>query len=89
MFAKRLSLRPIADATGDCQTKSFTIFTSSLIDLIDWCKTEGVTQIEMESTGIYWKSLFNNFAIDFKVILVNVRHSNNVPKHKKDKKDCI
>lgn len=37
----------------DYQTKSFTAFTSSLIDLRDWCKAEGVTHIAMESTGIY------------------------------------
>lgn len=89
MFTKRLSLRPFAEATVDYQTKSFTAFTRSLIDFRDCCKTEGVTQIEMESTGIYWKSLFIILDVDFKVILVNARHINNVPKHKTDKKDSI
>ena len=41
----------------------------------------------MESTGVYWKSVFNILEDDFEVILVNARHVKNVPGHKTDKKD--
>jgi transposase len=41
----------------------------------------------MESTGVYWKPVFNVLEEDFHIILVNARHVKNVPGHKTDKKD--
>lgn len=69
------------------QTREFETYTSSLTELRDWCKAEGVTHIAMESTGIYWKPVFNIIEEGFEVILVNARHVKNVPGHKTDKKD--
>lgn len=69
------------------ETREFETYTSSLTELRDWCKAEGVTHIAMESTGIYWKPVFNIIEEDFDVILVNARHVKNVPGHKTDKKD--
>jgi transposase len=68
-------------------TKSFSSFTSSLIKLKKWLKKQGVTHIAMESTGVYWKPVFNVLGDDFKILLVNARHVKNVPGHKTDKKD--
>ena len=86
---KDVIVATVRKSNKDYQTKSFTAFTSSLTDLRDWCKTEGVTHIAMESTGIYWKPLFNILEEDFEIILVNARHIKNVPGHKTDKKDSI
>ncbi len=41
----------------------------------------------MESTGVYWKPVFNILEEDFEIILVNARRVKNVPSHKTDKKD--
>ena len=41
----------------------------------------------MESTGVYWKPIFNVLGDDFEILLVNARHVKNVPGHKTDKKD--
>ena len=41
----------------------------------------------MESTGVYWKPVFNILEDDFEVILVNARHIKNVPGRKTDKAD--
>ncbi len=71
----------------DFETREFDTFTSSLTELREWCKAEGVTHIAMESTGIYWKPLFNVLEEDFEIILVNARHVKNVPGHKTDNKD--
>jgi transposase len=73
----------------DYETREFDAFTSSLTRLREWCKTEGVTHIAMESTGIYWKPVFNIMEEDFEIILVNARHVKNVPGHKTDKKDSL
>ena len=78
----------IRSSSKDYETKEFSSFTSSLTDLRDWCKQQGVTHIAMESTGIYWKPVFNVLEDDtFEIILVNARHVKNIPGHKTDKKD--
>jgi len=41
----------------------------------------------MESTGIYWKPIYNVLGDDFEILLVNARHVKNVPGHKTDKRD--
>lgn len=69
------------------ETKSFKTFTSSLKKLREWLKKYGITHLAMESTGVYWKPVFNVLGDDFTIILVNARHVRNVPGHKTDKKD--
>ena len=71
------------------ETKSFDGYTSSLTALREWCKSQGVTHVAMESTGIYWKPVFNILEQDMEIILVNARHVKNVPGHKTDKKDSV
>ncbi|MGC9344919.1 MAG: IS110 family transposase [Bacteroidales bacterium] len=68
-------------------TKSYSTFTSSLIKLKEWLKKHEITHIAMESTGVYWKPVFNVLGDDFVILLVNARHVKNVPGHKTDKKD--
>lgn len=69
------------------QTKSFKTFTSSLIRLKKWLLKNEVTHVAMESTGVYWKPVFNVLGDCFQILLVNARHVKNVPGHKTDKKD--
>jgi len=69
------------------ETKTFSGFTSSIEELRDWLKTNKITHVAMESTGVYWKPIFNILETDFEIILVNARHIKNVPGHKTDKKD--
>lgn len=71
----------------DFETRTFDTFTVSLTELRDWLKVEGVSHVAMESTGIYWKPVFNILEEDFEIILVNARHVRNIPGHKTDKKD--
>ena len=69
------------------ETREFGAFTEDIEQLCDWLKASGVTHIAMESTGVYWKPVFNILESDFEIILVNARHIKNVPGHKTDKKD--
>jgi transposase len=62
--------------------------THELLRLSDWLKEAGCTHMAMESTGVYWKPVFNILETDFEVILVNARHIKNVPGRKTDIKDC-
>lgn len=69
------------------ETKTFGSFTENIEDLRDWLNTNKITHVAMESTGVYWKPVFNILEKDFEIILVNARHIKNVPGHKTDKKD--
>jgi transposase len=82
-----LIVASIRKNSNDVETREFESYTSSLKSLRDWCKIEGVSHVAMESTGVYWKPVFNILEEDFEVILVNARHVKNVPGHKTDKKD--
>lgn len=69
------------------QTRSFDTFTPCIEEMRDWLKPLGITHVAMESTGVYWKPVFNILEEDFEVVLVNARHIKNVPGRKTDKKD--
>lgn len=84
---QNLIVATIQKGNEQIETKEFTAFTSSLKSLRDWCKKECVTHVAMESTGVYWKPVFNVLEEDFEILLVNARHVKNVPGHKTDKKD--
>lgn len=69
------------------ETRTYESFTESIESLRDWLKENKITHVAMESTGIYWKPVYNILEEDFKIILVNANHIKNVPGHKTDKKD--
>lgn len=71
----------------DEQTQTFGTFTEDLEQLRDWLKSHRISHLAMESTGVYWKPVFNILERHFEVILVNARHIKYVPGHKTDKKD--
>lgn len=69
------------------QTKTFSTFTDDLYALAGWLQDHGITQIAMESTGVYWKPVYHILEEFFEIMLVNARHIKNVPGQKTDKKD--
>ena len=69
------------------ETKTYNSFTESIESMNDWLKDLKVTHVAMESTGVYWKPIFNILEEDFEILLVNARHIKNVPGKKTDKKD--
>ena len=86
---QNLMVATIRSSNEDYETQSFEGYTSSLTALRDWCQSKGVTHVAMESTGVYWKPVFNILEESFEIILVNARHVKNVPGHKTDKKDSV
>jgi len=69
------------------ETRSYDAYTSSIEELRDWLKSNNITHVAMESTGVYWKPVYNILEEDFEILLVNARHIKNVPGQKTDKKD--
>ncbi len=72
----------------ESEVRSFGTMTRDLLALADWLAAEGVTHVAMESTGVYWKPVYNLLEGAFTVLLVNARHVKNVPGRKTDVKDC-
>jgi transposase len=69
------------------ETRTFETMTCDLLALSDWLMGYGVTHVAMESTGEYWKPVFNILENNFEVLLVNAQHIKAVPGHKTDVKD--
>ena len=69
------------------EVKTYTTMTNDLLRLKEWLQENGITHVAMESTGVYWKPVFNILEDGFEVILVNARHVKNVPGRKTDVQD--
>jgi transposase len=66
----------------------FGTTTRELPRLGDRLAEHGVTAVAMESTGVYWKPVWNLLEDRFQQLLANARHMKNVPGRKTDVKDC-
>ena len=69
------------------EVRTFSTMTAGLLALSDWLSSHQVTHVAMESTGVYWRPVFNVLEGSFEVILVNAQHMKAVPGHKTDIKD--
>jgi transposase len=84
---KETVVASIAGEGIEPEIRTFKTFTGELEKLRDWLIENGITHIAMESTGVYWKPIYNILEFDFEILLVNARHIKNVPGKKTDKKD--
>jgi transposase len=73
---------------GQKSVRTFSTMTDDLLGLLDWLTAESCTHVAIESTGVYWKPVFNILEGEMAVILVNARHVKAVPGRKTDVKDC-
>jgi transposase len=73
---------------GKKQTRTFSTMTDDLLALSDWLVSERCTHVAIESTGVYWRPVFNILEGALEVILVNARHVKGLPGRKTDVKDC-
>jgi transposase len=71
------------------QTRTFTTMTPGLLRLADSLLEEGVTHVAMESTGVYWKPVYNLLeGLEMEVLVVNAQRIKAVPGRKTDVKDA-
>src|SRR6478672_3348198 len=70
------------------EVKTFGATTPDLLELLDWLLGQQVPLVAMESTGVYWKPIFNLLEGPVEVLLVNPEHIKKVPGRKTDVKDC-
>ena len=70
------------------EVKTFGTTTPDLLELLDWLRGHQIPVLAMESTGVYWKPLFNLLEGHMEVLLINPEHIKKVPGRKTDVKDC-
>ncbi len=70
------------------EIRSFTTMTKDILALADWLASAGCTHVAMESTGGYWRPIWNLFEGQFELLLVNAQHIKAVPGRKTDIKDA-
>lgn len=87
-FVTACVLGVTATGTGTRTVREFSTMTADLLRLSDWLADEGVTQVAMESTGVYWKPVWNLLEGQCEQVLVNPAHMKAVPGRKTDVKDA-
>lgn len=70
------------------EIRRFGTMTDELLELTDWLRAGRTTTVAMESTGVYWKPVFNILESEFEVMVVNARHIKYVPGRKSDVRDA-
>ena len=71
------------------EIKTFGTTTKETFALLDWVTAKGCTHVAMESTGVYWKPIYNLLEqADITPLVVNAAHIKAVPGRKTDVKDA-
>ena len=81
-------ITPGPDGAPTKQVRTFGTMTADLLELADWLSAAACTHVAMESTGVYWKPIYNLLEEQFTLLLVNAQHIKAVPGRKTDVKDC-
>ena len=75
-------------ANGEKEIRTFSTMTDDLLRLRDWLVAAHCTQVAIESTGVYWKPVFNILEDALTVILINPEHAHALRGRKTDVKDA-
>jgi transposase len=70
------------------EIRTFSTMTDDLLALADWLIAHGVTHVAMESTGVYWKPIYNLFEGLFTLVVMNPQHVKVIAGKKTDVKDA-
>lgn len=78
-------------ATGhqaDKEIRTFSATSDGLLNLSKWLREAGCKHVAMESTGVYWKPVYNILEGDFELTVVNATHARGLPGRKTDVHDA-
>jgi transposase len=70
------------------EVRQFGTMTRDILRMGEWLAEQGVKHVAMESTGVYWKPIWNLLEDRFELLLCNARDVKNVPGRKTDTLDC-
>jgi transposase len=80
--------RVVEGASVTHERRTFGTTTADLSALRDWLTAHGCTHVAMESTGVYWKPIWQVLDGRFELVLANARHIRNIPGRKSDVNDA-
>jgi transposase len=75
-------------SNGEKKIRTFSTMTADLLQLRDWLVAACCTHVAIESTGVYWKPVFNILEDALTVILINPEHAHALRGRKTDVKDA-
>jgi transposase len=70
------------------QVRTWGTTTEELLRLSDWLVEAGCQAVAMESTGVYWKPIYNVLEGQMELLVVNAQHTKALPGRKTDVKDA-
>src|SRR6266702_2612840 len=70
------------------EIRTFSTMLDDLFRLRDWLKANDCQVVAVESTGVYWKPIWNVLEAELELLLVNAQHLKAVPGRKTDVKDA-
>jgi len=76
------------DGAVQKEIRTYGTMTRDLLELGDWLKSHQVSHVAMESTGSYWKPVYNLLEGQRELLVVNAQHIKAVPGRKTDIKDA-
>jgi transposase len=78
------------DSAGKRQKeiRTFGTMTAEILSFSDWLASAGCTHLAMESTGVYWKPIYNLLEGLFELLVVNAQHIKMLPGRKTDVRDA-
>jgi len=79
---------PGADGKPVKETRTFNTLTDDLKALAQWQVAQGVTHVAMESTGGYWKPIYNVLEGQFELLVINAEHFKKLRGRKTDVADA-
>ena len=80
--------RVVAGSSVTHDRRTFGTTTADLEALRDWLTAQGCTHVAMESTGVYWKPIWQILEGWFALVLANARHIRAIPGRKSDVNDA-
>lgn len=79
----------VPEGRAEVSVRRFGSDTAQLDELVKWLKDCAITTVAMESTGVYWVSLYQKIEeAGFEVLLVDAHQVKHVPGRKSDVQDC-
>jgi len=85
----KASITACVNIKGKKEVKVFGTMTDDLLQMSKYLKEQKVEMVAMESTGSFWKPIFNILEVEgVNAILVNAKDIKNVPGRKTDVKDA-
>jgi transposase len=86
---KKVITAALLSGADKAEVREYPTTTSALKQMVDWLKESGCEHVAMESTGVYWKPVYNIFELEgIPAMVVNASHMKAIPGRKTDVNDA-